>query len=170
MFAKNACISSQGMAELKFENNYISAKLSNATLKSILDIISEKKGVWHQSDEKSLDEKITLNFVNLRFYDGLRRILSKTNYVLVYDINKVIVGIFITSKSVSIEKTLKRNTHNAESDLPRLDNEIDEVPNIDISVKITLEEEGELFEKKAKQTEKNTNNEVPIRPDDYEWE
>ncbi|MBC2711955.1 MAG: hypothetical protein HGJ94_13490 [Desulfosarcina sp.] len=138
--------------------------------KDTLDMISEEKGIWYQGDEKSLNEKITLYFVNLTLYDGLRKILSKTNYALVYDIKKEIVGIFITSKSASIENVLKRDIQYTGSNFPRLDNETEEVSKIIHSEEINLEEKREIVVDKVNQTEKTANSELSIRPDDYEGE
>jgi len=91
-------LGAQGVWELNFKGHSISAKFDGVPLETILAEIYEEKLIRYQVDETLLRKPITTEFRDLSLEDGLRRILVNMNYVLKFDSNKRLLGIFVAAK------------------------------------------------------------------------
>jgi hypothetical protein len=83
---------------LKFNGQAISAELQGVSLRLILEKLNREKGIWSKGDESVLEEKVSVRVTDLPLLEGLRRILSDFNHVLVFDRDKRLVGLFILGK------------------------------------------------------------------------
>jgi hypothetical protein len=83
---------------LKLTGEAMSAELQGVSLRLILERLEEEKGIWFKGDESALDESISIRFEDLPLHEGLRRILSNINHVLVFDRERGLVGLFILGK------------------------------------------------------------------------
>jgi hypothetical protein len=83
---------------LKFKGQIMSAELQGVSLRLILEKLKGEKGIWSKGDESLLDDKVSIRFKDLPLEEGLRRILSDFNHVLVFDREKGLVGLFVFGK------------------------------------------------------------------------
>jgi hypothetical protein len=83
---------------LQFKGQIMSAELQGVSLRLILERLKNEKGIWFKGDESALEESISIRFEDLPLHEGLRRILSNINHVLVFDRDKGLVGLFILGK------------------------------------------------------------------------
>ena len=67
--------SAQGISELQFSSQSISAEIEGATLETILNKIIAKKGIWFKGSQSVLQEKVNTRFVDLPIEYGLKKIL-----------------------------------------------------------------------------------------------
>ena len=88
----------KGEVDVKFEGQILSAELQGVSLKVILEKLNREKGIWFKGDESLLEEKVSVRFKDLPLQEGLRRILSCINHILVFDQDKRLVGLFILGK------------------------------------------------------------------------
>lgn len=84
--------------DLKFKGQIMSAELQGVSLRLILEKLNREKGIWSKGDESVLEEKVSVRVMGLPLLDGLRRILSDFNHVLVFDRDKRLVGLFVLGK------------------------------------------------------------------------
>lgn len=85
---------------LKLTGEAMSADLQGVSLRLILERLKRKKGIWFKGDESALEESISVRFKDLPLHEGLRRILSNINHVLVFDQERGLVGLFVLGKKV----------------------------------------------------------------------
>jgi len=90
--------SGKGEIGLKFKGQLMSAELQGVSLRLILEKLNREKGIWSKGDESVLEEKVSVRLMDLPLLEGLRRILSDFNHVLVFDRDKRLVGLFILDK------------------------------------------------------------------------
>jgi len=76
----------------------MSAELQGVSLRLVLEKLEREKGIWFKGDESVLEEEVSIRFKDLPLYEGLRRILSHINHVLVFDGDNGLVGLFILGK------------------------------------------------------------------------
>jgi hypothetical protein len=76
----------------------MSAELQEVSLRLILERLQRETGIWFKGDESALEESISIRFKDLPLHEGLRRILSNINHVLVFDQERGLVGLFILGK------------------------------------------------------------------------
>ncbi len=98
-------LGAQGILQLNFKGQTVSAKFDGVPLEKIFAEIHEKKGIWYQIDDSVLQKPISAEFTDLSLEDGLRRILVNMNYALTFDSNNRIVGIFIAGKDAGQRET-----------------------------------------------------------------
>jgi hypothetical protein len=84
--------------DLELRGQAMSAELQGISLRLILEKLNREKGIWSKGDESVLEEKVSVRVMDLPLLDGLRRILSDFNHVLVFDRDKRLVGLFILGK------------------------------------------------------------------------
>lgn len=91
---------SSGKEEIALElrGQVMSAELQGVSLRLILERLKREKGIWFKGDESALEESISIRFKDLPLHEGLRRILSNINHVLVFDQERGLVGLFILGK------------------------------------------------------------------------
>ena len=81
--------------DLTIEGDALSANLKGTPLKEILEELEKETGIFWRVYEGVLDERVTVQFEALSLKNGLKRILSSTNYCLVFDskerLNSVII-------------------------------------------------------------------------------
>jgi len=73
---------------LTFEGEVLSADIKGIPLKTVLEAIKERRGVWYDTgplkDPSILNETISVHFEGLPLQDGLRRILLGVNHVILF--------------------------------------------------------------------------------------
>lgn len=79
----------------------MSADLNEALLSNALGKIMKEKGIWVKGDESLLDHKVSVEFKERSFKEGLQKILSGLNHSLVYDKSDQVVGVFIFGRKTS---------------------------------------------------------------------
>lgn len=89
--------------DMQFEGDNLSAKLNNAPLQAVFDKISQEKGIWFRAVASSSAERISVQFADLRLEDGLKRILARSNYSLVFDNDALVGAIIIGQRSPDLE-------------------------------------------------------------------
>ena len=94
------CSVSSGKEEIDLElrGQAMSAELQGVSLRLVLEKLEREKGIWFKGDESVLEEEVSIRFKDLPLYEGLRRILSHINHVLVFDGDNGLVGLFILGK------------------------------------------------------------------------
>jgi hypothetical protein len=101
--------SAQGIAELKFNSQSISANIEGATLETILNKIIAEKEIWFKGSQRVLQEEINTRFVDLSIEYGLKRILHNLNYSLIFDENQSVVGVIVLGRNAEKENILEDN-------------------------------------------------------------
>jgi hypothetical protein len=104
------------------KNGTISANLKEIPLGEILDQIKEHGNIWFKGDEDLLEEKVSVQFVDLPLEEGVKRILASINHVLLFDANGGLEGLILFGKANSVrDKTASRaGTHKRVSSSKRL--------------------------------------------------
>jgi len=90
--------SGEGELDVDFQGQIMSAELQGVSLRLILERLEREKGIWFKGDQSALEESISVRFDNIPLHEGLRRILSNINHVLVFDQERGLVGLFILGK------------------------------------------------------------------------
>jgi len=83
---------------LDFNGHTMSAELYNASLEQILERTRKEKGIWYEANKAVLEEKISVQFKEVTLEQGIRRILSHINHVLVYDEEGNVMGVLVFGK------------------------------------------------------------------------
>jgi hypothetical protein len=65
----------------------------------ILRQLEEKGNIWSKGGEWLLKEKVTVSFKNLSLEEGLKRILYRVNYSLMFDNGGALTGVIIAGRS-----------------------------------------------------------------------
>lgn len=91
--------------DMEFKGKVMSAELEGVSLRLVLEKLGKEKGIWFRGDESVLDEEVSIRFMDLPLHEGLRRILSNINHVLVFDEGKGLVGLFIIGKKNTASRT-----------------------------------------------------------------
>jgi len=148
--------SAQGISELQFSSQSISAEIEGATLETILNKIIAKKGIWFKGSQSVLQEKVNTRFVDLPIEYGLKKILRNLNYSLIFDENQSVVGVIVLGRNAEKESILEDNRtslameENTENDLS-VDSQVTQI-----------KQEG--------QDENTADTELPFLPHDYQYE
>lgn len=90
--------SNSKQGKVLIRGDLISASLKNASLDAVLKDIETQEKIWFKGREALLEEKISVDFVNLPLHEGLKRILAGMNYMMLFDLNGRPVGINILGK------------------------------------------------------------------------
>ena len=80
---------------IRFDERKMSADIDEAILKDIFEKIEAQREFSVKGDKSVLNSEVSISFVNLSFEDGLKKILGKINYILVFDKNKEPTGVII---------------------------------------------------------------------------
>jgi hypothetical protein len=92
-----------------FHAHGLSADFNNKALKEVLNYFTKGKDIWVKGDETLLNEKISSHFQNLSLEDGLKRILNRFNYGILYAKNGDPLGVYIFGKgnvnNIQLEST-----------------------------------------------------------------
>jgi hypothetical protein len=83
---------------MQFDGGRLSANLHRAPLKLVLDKINKEKGILFTASSSLLDDSVSVQFANLSLEEALKRILSRSNYSLVFDKNEELIGATIIEK------------------------------------------------------------------------
>ena len=84
-----------GSVDLRFNNETMTASLEDASLSEIFKRISEEKNIRVNGKNSVLEKRVSVQFINLSFQDGLKRILSKMDYCVTFDNCDKITGVII---------------------------------------------------------------------------
>ncbi len=88
--------------DLNIKGRIMSAELEGVPLRLILEKLKREKGIWYRGSEPELGEKrVSIRFKDLPLEEGLRRILSGMDHVLLFDQEKGLVGLVILGKKES---------------------------------------------------------------------
>jgi hypothetical protein len=105
-----------GDIDLTIEGETLSARLRKVPLKIVLEKVEREGGIWFRGDLPLLKEEVTVQFTELNFEEGLKRILTSMNYSFIYDSNEKLTGVIVIGKgtgdhtvSESKADALKRN-------------------------------------------------------------
>jgi len=97
----------EGAIDLKLEGDTLSADLKGAVLADILEDLNKKRGIWWKGDQSILEDTVTVQFTDLSFEDGMKRILGLLDHCLYFDNDGRLVGVFLTGKGRSLQKMNK---------------------------------------------------------------
>jgi len=100
----------EGKIELKFGDGTISAHIEGGLLKAVIEKVKLGKRIWFKGKESLFEAKISVKFKDLPIQDGLKRILSKMNYSLVFDQDSKLLGVIILGESESIRDGRRSRT------------------------------------------------------------
>ena len=90
--------SGRGDIDFRLEGCTLSADLKNIPLEFILEKLERERGIWFRGNVSLFEEEITVQFKDLSFQDGLKRILSSMNYCLLFDQDRKLNGVIIVGK------------------------------------------------------------------------
>ena len=147
----------QGMPELEFGRQSISANISKATLGTILQKIIAEKGIWFKGTDRVLQEEVSARFVNLPIEYGLKKILRNLNYSLIFDANQSVVGVIVLGRNAGQASDLEDNNRTP------------------VAMEETSEDEFSIASYEASlsdesQEDDSANSELPFLPHDYQFE
>lgn len=101
-FHRPVPVSGAGGIDLDFTNQRLSANITGAKLRAVIERIRKEKGVWFKlwfgGRESLLDEKVSVQFKGLPVQDGLERIFSGMNHSIIFDEHGKLVGVFLLGK------------------------------------------------------------------------
>jgi hypothetical protein len=117
-------IAQEGHIDLDFGNQAFSATIKEAPLRAVIgEIKKEKEGIWFRiwlkESNVSLDERVSVHFKGLPILDGLKRILSRMNYSLVFDNNGTLLGVFLLGKPARARGRARRRAVAPRTRTPR---------------------------------------------------
>lgn len=81
--------------DLQFRGQIMSAELQAVPLRLILEKLQREKGIWFKGDESVLEKPVSIWFKDLPLQEGLRRILSGFDHVLLFEEDRGLVGLFL---------------------------------------------------------------------------
>lgn len=88
---------------LQIKGNAMSAALKNISLEEIFNKIKQKKEIEVIANTNLLKDKISLNFKNLSFQEGLKRILKGKNVSFIFNKKSELIKIMIFDQSKYIQ-------------------------------------------------------------------
>ncbi|MGD8716992.1 MAG: ankyrin repeat domain-containing protein [Desulfobacterales bacterium] len=86
-----------------FQGATFSAILEEESLKNVIEKFQKETGIWLKAPESELNERVSVQFVNLSIQEGLKRILRTMNYSFLFDQSNNLIGAFIFGKANRIE-------------------------------------------------------------------
>ena len=95
---------------LDFQGATFTASLDEAPLRNVFEKVQKETGIWFNTPESLLEEKVSVQFENLSVQEGLKRILHSMNHSFLFDQDNTLVGVFVFGKANGI----RRATHWAE--------------------------------------------------------
>lgn len=98
------------------ENKLMTVDLNSIALNEVLEKIKKQSGISYRGDKETLNEKITIIFEQLPMDVGLKRIVGRFNYCLMYDSSGSPADIFIIGKK-DTKSGNKSETISAKSDI-----------------------------------------------------
>ena len=120
-------------SDLRLQGETLSANLTGVPLKDIAEKLEKEIGVFFKGDASLFNEKISVRFKNLSSEKGLKRILCRINYSLVFDGDGWVVGVIVLGRAAPGDNTVKRS-----------DSIADRKPVSDVSEGSSLEESFEV--------------------------
>ena len=143
---------------IRFDGPQMSVDIDEINLKDVFNRINEQKEFQVKGDPSLLNRKISVRFDNLSFQDGLQRILSNINHILLFDKNKEPSGVIIVGEGGSRNpKSNKFLNANGFSGTPN-----SEGPNIEIEPGNEINETPDAFHL---QEPEMAGTEIPTGPD-----
>jgi hypothetical protein len=88
-----------GRIELSMSDQTLSASIRSAPLRDVISRVENELGIWIQGTHHVTDETLSLEFESMRVDKGLDRILSSTNYSLVFDEQGDVLGVILLSSA-----------------------------------------------------------------------
>ena len=87
--------------DIHFDQMRLSAELNNVPLETICYKISQERGIWFKAFVSLAKVHVSVQFKDLSMEAALKRILSATNYSLVFDETEAIIGVIIIDNKTS---------------------------------------------------------------------
>jgi len=72
----------EGFVDLKLDGDTLSADLKGAVLRDILEGLNKERGIWWKGDQSVLEEKVTVQFIDLSLEDGMKKIFGSLDHCL----------------------------------------------------------------------------------------
>ena len=88
-----------GGIDLRIEGEILSARLGGVPFKIVLERLEREWGIWFRGDPSFLEEEVTVEFIELPLEQGLKRILSSVNHVLLFDGNGGVLGVVVIGRA-----------------------------------------------------------------------
>ena len=89
-------------ASIRFEDRKMSADIDGVLLGEVFEKIKAQREFSVKGDESILNSEVSVNFENLSFQDGLKKILGEINHILLFDKNKEPSGVIIADSGGSL--------------------------------------------------------------------
>ena len=91
--------------DIQFDQMRLSAKLNKVLLETVCHKISQESGIWFNGFVSSAPIQVSVQFADLSMEEALKRILTATNYSLVFDETEAVVGVkIIGNKTPGLQK------------------------------------------------------------------
>jgi len=88
--------------DLTLEDQTLSARIEEASLRAVIQEIKEETGVWVKlwlkGKEGALDERVSVRFEDLPVEQAFERIFSTMNHSLIFDGQHNLLGVFLLGK------------------------------------------------------------------------
>ena len=96
-------ISINAIDEILISKHKITLNVENKKLGSILDAVNKETGILISCDKGAFDKKISMRFSSLSQDEGIKRILSRTNYIIIYGADKNIKKIIVFGEDQTLD-------------------------------------------------------------------
>jgi hypothetical protein len=90
-----------GGIDLRVEGEILSARIEGVPFKIVLENLERQRGIWFMGDPSLLEEEVTVEFIELPLEQGLKRILSSVNHVLLFDGNGGVLGVIVIGRATA---------------------------------------------------------------------
>jgi len=119
--AASSVLSQTGQIDLYVTEQTLSASIRSAPLRDVIAKIEDELGIWVQGAQHAGDETVTVEFESMPLEEGLDRILSSTNYSLVFDERGDLLGVILLSSASAptIQRSRRTVTPRALPTVPR---------------------------------------------------
>jgi hypothetical protein len=91
-----------GAPDVQIKDKALSVNLKDVPLRSVVDSLKEKGNISFTADQALLDEKVSVQFKGLSLEDGIKRILSQMNYVLIFGKEGQVSGVRVLGKKSAV--------------------------------------------------------------------
>jgi len=91
-------VAEAGTMGLDFGKDGLSANIKKSSLKTVVEKIAEKKGIWIKGAENLSEEIYSVEFEGVSIREALERMLSPFNCCYFIDQKGVVLGVIIVSK------------------------------------------------------------------------
>jgi len=98
-FLPSSVLAGDSAIDLTLEDQTLSARIEEASLRAVIQEIKEETGVWVKlwlkGKEGALDERVSVRFKDLPVQQAFERIFSSMNHSLIFDGQHNLLGVFL---------------------------------------------------------------------------